>query len=133
MMDTEPDWVPDVLGTAVAMDVAFLVARNFDSLERITDGLDFSASQLRAIVEKYPGTLVKPPRSAFLNVDRQRVPGQKYMTFDVTFPLWTQDDRRPPLVLRARYIEDLPRTFGTRILDLRVDDLELLADSIRSP
>lgn len=118
MKEWEPDWVADVLGAAVRTDVALLVEGRYDSIERITHGAEFSAAQLRQIVEHYPGKLVKPPRRAFLNVDRQRVPGQPHMTFDVAFPLWTEGDHQPPLVLIARYVEDISRTFGVRILDL---------------
>lgn len=121
-MIPEPEWVPDVLAAAVNTIVALLVAGDYEGLEAITYGSDLNAGQLRAIVEDYPGDLVRPPRGSLDKLSRERVAGQEHMTFDVTCPLSTRDDHRPPLVLRARCIEDIPRTFGTRILGLRPEE-----------
>jgi hypothetical protein len=82
---------------AVRKVVGFLVAGDFEWVERLTRGIRLSADAIKSAVHDYGGTLVFPPASAFEEVDAIRIEGSEPPRWSIRFDLWTEEEGRSDL------------------------------------
>lgn len=107
--------------TAVSIAVNLLVSGEYEVLESLTRGRLLSAKQLRRAVDDYGRTLIRPPETAFEEIDAVRAADLESATFHVVFPLWTAEEGVSDLTLELRLVEAAPGgVFETEVVGLHV-------------
>jgi hypothetical protein len=81
-----------------------LVNRDYDGIERATQGRNVTASELREAVADYGGTLRMPPAAASW-IDEVQVVGRVPPTWSVRCDLWTVEEGRSDLSLELTVVE----------------------------
>jgi hypothetical protein len=110
----------DPLRTAVSIAVNLLVNGEYQVLESLTQGHFLSAAQLGRAIDDYGRRLIRPPDSAFEHLGLVQTPDIEPATFQVAFPLWTEEGPSD-LTLELLLIEAPPgRVFETQLLGLHV-------------
>lgn len=111
---------PEELITLVRTVVDLLVRGEFQSLAAMTRERRLTAEQMKAAVESYGRRLAPPPDDAWDLIDAVRVRGPRHATYDVEFPLWTEEEGRSDLSLSLTIKWFTPGLFEAEIDDIHV-------------
>lgn len=87
---------------------------NYCSTSRLT------ADDLRQVIEDYGRAFIKPPPSAYTNLDAVAVRNAQQPTWSVQAPLWSKEEGRSDLTLEVTVTQDGDRW------DVHLEDLHVL-------
>ena len=87
------------LGESARVVVGLLVTEEWELLGRLTEGSRMSVDDIRAVVDGYGRTLVLPPPKVYDELDAIEVRNAPKRTFNIRFPLWTEEEGRSDLEL----------------------------------
>jgi len=107
--------------TTIHRVLEWLVASDFDAIERDTSCRHVSADSMRLAVIEYGRTLVIPPVSALDRLDIVEIAGADPKAWSVRVELWTAEEGRSDLSLELTLID---RPGGA--LAVEVDNLHVL-------
>jgi hypothetical protein len=108
------------LETAIQAIVDLLIRREFQAIEKLSDGRRLSAAELEAAVSSYGCTLCAPPKGWIAAIDIVPIDGRDPAKFFAAVPLWTEEEGRSDLTLELRLTESAPGAYETEVLDLHV-------------
>jgi hypothetical protein len=111
---------PRIKATVIQL-LLWLVAQDYEAIERFTAGVRLSANVVRRAVSEYGHTLVMPPDSVLNQLDVIEVKGSLPKTWSVRIDLWTAEEGRSDLSLECTLI-DRPGN----LLAVEVDNVHVL-------
>jgi hypothetical protein len=100
--------------------VNLLVRRDYDQLEKLSDGVRLKAQHIKGGVDAYGKTLAIPPANAFEEVDVIKVEGAEKPTYSIRFRLFTEEEHRSDLELQATFIDADPES---DLMTVEIDDV----------
>jgi hypothetical protein len=106
--------------TAVQIVVDLLVRREFEAIEAMTRGRRLTASDMETAIDGYGRRLVRPPESAWHEVDSVAIAEATPPASHVVVPLWTAEEGRSDLSLELRLTELDSSTLDVELLDIHV-------------
>jgi len=106
---------------AVRQVVSMLVQGDYETLERLTNGVRLTAAEMAEGVREYGGSLILPPDDAFENLDVVEVDGVEPRAWSVNVYLWTAEEGRSDLTLELTLRES-----GKEIFDVEIDNIHVL-------
>src|SRR5687767_10921672 len=109
------------LKAAVRQVVSILVQEDYESLERLTNGVRLTAEEMAEGVREYGGSLILPPEDIFENLDVVEVEGAQPRKWSVNVDLWTAEEGQSDLTLGLTLRES-----GREIFDVEIDNLHVL-------
>lgn len=101
--------------------IAWLVKKDYKSLENYSNDIRLSASQLQEAVEEYGHRLITPTDEAYNQLDVIEVINSKSKKWSVRLDLWTEDEGRSDLSLEYTLIDN-----NKDILAVELDNLHVL-------
>ena len=101
--------------------LAWLVSRDFKSVEKYSHGIQLSAELIREAVDDYGRKLIMPPDAAFSKLDIIRVSRATVPTRSVCFDLWTEEEGRSDLSLECTVIDR-----GGKMPEAEIDGIHVL-------
>ena len=109
------------IAATVKQLVEWLVAGDFASIERYSNGVRLSASMISDAILEYGHKLVMPPPETFENLDVIKIIDAKPNKWSVRFDLWSEDEGRSDLTLECTLIDS-----EEALLIAEVDNLDVL-------
>ena len=106
---------------AVRQVVSMLVQDDYETLERLTNGVRLTAAEMAEGVHEYGGSLILPPDDAFDNLDVVEVEGAQPRQWSVNVDLWTAEAGRSDLTLELTLRES-----GKEISDVEIENIHVL-------
>jgi hypothetical protein len=101
--------------------VTWLVAGDYDAIEKYTGGVRLSANLISVAIFEYGHKLVMPPTDIFENLYTVEVIGASPRKWHVEIDLWTEDDGRSDWTLECTFIDS-----QESLLKAEVDNLHML-------
>jgi hypothetical protein len=95
---------PRIKATLIQL-LLWLVAQDYEAIERFTAGVRLSADVMRRAVYQYGHTLVMPPDSVLNQLDVIEVTGSLPKTWSVRVDLWTAEEGRSDVSLECTLID----------------------------
>jgi hypothetical protein len=97
-----------------------LAKADYETVERVSRGRNFTAAELKEMVESYGQQLVPLPAEALDDLEARPVPGRELPTFLVDMPLWTVEAGGPSeLVLELELVDRYGGAYEVSVLSLR--------------
>ncbi|MBC6445671.1 DUF7668 domain-containing protein [Actinokineospora xionganensis] len=112
--------VPAEAVQALRIAVGLLVEPSHDTLERMTQGKRLTAEMMTTALRDYGRTFVRPPAAAYADLDAYEGTRDGKRVYKVDFPLWTAEEGRSDLELRATLVEVMSGVYGVEIDDILV-------------
>ena len=109
------------LKATVRQVVSMLVQGDYETLERLTNGVRLTVAEMAEGVREYGGSLILPPDGAFENLDVVEVEGAKRREWSVNVDLWTAEEGRSDLTLELKL-----RKSGEEIYEVEIDGIHVL-------
>jgi hypothetical protein len=113
--------LPVTANQALILTVGLLVNGEYETLERMTQGLRIPAEAMARAINQYGRTLKMPPPEAYADLahvyEREREGRRVYF---VEFPLWTLEEGESDLELALALVEAGDGLYGVEINDIRV-------------
>jgi hypothetical protein len=106
--------------TAVTMVADLLVAGDYRSVERMTDGRRLSAADLARAVRDYGQQLVPIPPDALEDLEVIEVTDSDPAAVVIDVDLWTEREGRSDLTLSLELVDRGAGTYAISVLDLRM-------------
>lgn len=100
--------------------IAWLVAGDFESIVKMTQGVRMSSVEIKTAIQDYGRTLSIPPESAFGFMSSVEAQGTKVPQFSVHMPLWTREEGRSDLTM------ELTIKFPDEDTAVELDDIHVL-------
>lgn len=97
-----------------------LAEKQYDEIEKITNGVRLPAEQIRSAVEQYGRTVVQPPSEAYELMDVIEVKSAKPPRWSITMPLWTKEEGRSDLSIEVTAIKEPSK------IVMELDDIHVL-------
>lgn len=101
--------------------ITWLVAQDYEAIERTTNGVRLSATALRNAVSEYGRRLIMPPDSALDHLDDIEVVGSNPKEWSVRVDLWSVEEGRSDLSLECTLVDQ-----AGDLLRVEVDNLHVL-------
>ena len=109
------------ISNTVKTIVKWLVNKQYDHLEKYSNGIILSSNLIKRAISDYGHELSMPPEAAFRSLDVISIEGQKPAKWSVRCELWTIDEGRSDLTLELTLIDG-----KSEMLAVEVDDIHVL-------
>jgi hypothetical protein len=105
---------------AVRTVVDLLVRREYDGVERMTEGARMSAAEISEAIAEYGRTLVRPDPAEWWPLVEITPVAAERGKLHVAAPLWTAEEGRSDLMLELWLHEVAPELYRATLLNIHV-------------
>jgi hypothetical protein len=110
----------DPVEVAVRVIVDLLVRGQYETVERITEGMRLSAAEIAEAIEEYGRALVAPDPDAWWPVVEVTPVTAEPGKYHVAAPLWTREEGRSDLTVELWLTEFAPGLYRPTLLNIHV-------------